>query len=998
VETPGEFARRGGILDIYPATATMPLRIEFFGDTVDNIRQFNPTTQRSLRQMAVFAVTPPYEFPCWNKQHAIAYLRRANREGLRPEIVNELDRDVEYLEQGTYFEGLWLYAPLMQETPAGLLDHLPAEALAVLDEPEQVRVAAREVAAQADAVRAELVQTGELSDDFPTTLLPWEGLAGQLGVYPQVGFSIVTPGEEARSLALPFAPLPHYGGRLKEVLDGVAERRARGERVVILSHQAARLKDLLRERGVPPSPERLEILPGRLPTAGWACPEAHLTLLTDTEIFGYAPPRRRPLVHRPRRELFRDDLLQRLQAGAYVVHEDHGIAIYEGLIRLALADGVEREYLHLRYAATDRLYVPIDQVDRVRPYVGAGDGPPALQRLGTGDWERIKTRVSRAVQIMARELLELYAARETARGHAFAPDAPWQSEMEASFPYLETEGQARAVAEVKRDMEAPRPMDRLVCGDVGYGKTEVALRAAFKAVMDSKQVAVLVPTTVLAQQHYHTFCERLSSYPLNVEMLSRFRRPSEQKKILKRLAGGSLDIVIGTHRLLSKDVAFNDLGLVVVDEEQRFGVRHKEHLKQLRHEVDVLTLTATPIPRTLHMSLMGVRDMSVIETPPEERVPIRTYVVPRSDKVIRGAILRELERGGQVYFVHNRVQSIYRVARDLQKLVPEARFIVGHGQLAKGALEKVMVDFISGQYDVLVCTTIIESGLDIPNVNTILIDNAIFLGLAQLYQLRGRVGRGAVRAYAYLLYRPGRELGEAAQRRLEAITEATDLGAGFQVAMRDLEIRGAGNLLGAEQSGHIAAIGFDLYTRLLARAVEEQRTTDREPASISREREEGQRERAKLRGPAPVSLDLPLEAYLPPEYIPDDEVRLEMYRQMAEVRTSRQVQEVAKELRDRFGALPPPAEELLELLRLRGLALRAGVRDVRHDGQMMIITMPEGVKAAVGEVPSWLEQRLRVRANLVWIDLQGLGRRWLEVLSKVLLSLARNRNEEGPGV
>jgi len=998
VEAPGEFARRGGILDIYPATATMPLRIELFGDTVDNIRQFDPTSQRSQRQVAAFAVAPPYEFPRWEAERAAAYLRRVNRAGLRPEVAAELDRDVEYLEQGTYFEGLWLYAPLMQETPAGLLDHLTPEALAVLDEPEQVQAAARETAAQAEAVHTQLAQGGELPADFPAALLPWEALAGRLAAGRQVGFSIVTPGDEAHTLALPFAALPHYGGRLKEALDAVAGRRAQGERVVLLSHQAARLEELLRERELPPEPEQLEVLAGRLPTAGWACAEAGLALLTDTELFGYAPPRRRPLVHRPRRELFREDLLQRLQVGEHVVHEDHGIAIYAGLVRLALADGVEREYLHLRYAGTDRLYVPVDQVDRVRPYVGAGEGSPALQRLGTGDWERTKARVSRAVQVIAGELLELYAAREIARGHAFAPDAPWQGEMEASFPYLETEGQLRAVTEVKRDMEETRPMDRLVCGDVGYGKTEVALRAAFKAVMDGKQVAVLVPTTVLAQQHYRTFSERLASYPLHVEMLSRFRKPAEQKSILERLARGDVDIVIGTHRLLSRDIAFKDLGLVVVDEEQRFGVRHKEHLKQLRREVDVLTLTATPIPRTLHMSLTGVRDLSVIETPPEDRVPIRTYVVPYSDKIVRDAILRELERGGQVYFVHNRVQSIYRVARDLQKLIPEARFVVGHGQMAEGALEKVMVDFVSGQYDVLVCTTIIESGLDIPNVNTILIDNAVFLGLAQLYQLRGRVGRGAVRAYAYLLYHAGREMGEPAQKRLEAITEATDLGAGFQIAMRDLEIRGAGNLLGAEQSGQIAAVGFDLYTRLLAQAVEERQAAGGETPHLARMRAEGQRARAELRGPAPVSLDLPLEAYLPDDYIPEAEVRLQMYRAMADVRTSRQVQEVAKELRDRFGAPPPPAEALLELLRLRVLALRAGVRDVRRDGQTIVITLPAGARPPVEEVPRWLVQRLRVRTNLVWLDLQGLGERWLEVLRKVLLALGQERDEDGPGM
>jgi len=991
VEEPGELAHRGGIVDIYPPTAPLPLRLELLGDVVDSIRQFDPSSQRSRRQVASFSLCPPLEFPWWQRRRAISSLRHLDRSTLRPEVLVEMERDLERLEQGVFFEGLYLYAPLFREEPASLLHHFPPQSLLLLDEPENFQATLQEIEAQALAVRQELVQSGELPADFPHPLLPESLLLPLLSEHPQVHFSTATPAEEGGGdatppLSLPLAPLPHYGGRLEEALAAISDWRARGERLFIVSHQAARLLELLRERGLFPRPGALEVHPGRLP-GGWACPEAGLLVLSDTELFGYAPPRRRPTIRRPRREAFREDLLAQLQVGDYVVHEDHGIAIYEGLTRLTLADGVEREYLYLRYAGSDRLYVPVDQVDRVRRYIGAGDAPPALHHLGSGDWERTRARVQRAVQEMARELLELYAAREVARGHAFSPDSPWQEELEASFPYIETEDQLRAVREVKRDMEQPRPMDRLVCGDVGYGKTEVALRAAFKAVLDGKQVAVLVPTTVLAQQHYRTFRERLDPFPVVVEMLSRFRRPAEQKEILARLARGEVDIVIGTHRLLSRDVVFKDLGLVIVDEEQRFGVRHKEHLKKLRREVDVLTLTATPIPRTLHMALTGIRDLSVIETPPEDRVPIRTYVVPYNEKVIRQAILRELERGGQVYFVHNRVQTIHRVARQLQQLVPEARIGVAHGQMPEEALEKVMLDFVSGRYDVLVCTTIIESGLDIPNANTILIDNAIFLGLAQLYQLRGRVGRGAVRAYAYLLYHPGRELGEAAQKRLQAILEATDLGAGFQLAMRDLEIRGAGNLLGAEQSGHIAAVGFDLYTRLLAQAVEELQAAGGDAERLARIREE--RRQAELAGPAPVSLDLPLPAYLPPEYIPEPEVRLQVYRRMAEVRTSRQVQEIARELRDRFGEPPEPARALLELLRLRVLALRAGVREVRLQDHRLVLTLAEGARPELDELPRWLQGRLRQRTHLLWLDLEGLEERWPEVLRYLLLSLAR---------
>ncbi|MEI7772978.1 MAG: transcription-repair coupling factor, partial [Chloroflexales bacterium] len=547
-----------------------------------------------------------------------------------------------------------------------------------------------------------------------------------------------------------------------------------------------------------PHPSSLIALHGAL-EAGWCLPALGLTLYTDAEIFGVR--QRRPLAERRRRARSAEDrtaFLRGLKVSDYIVHIEHGIAVYEGMIRRTVGE-IEREYLVLRYAAADKIYVPVDQIDRVARYIGAGDSAPTLTRLGTQDWERAKRKARAAVQDLAQDLLTLYAQRQTKRGHAFTPDNEWQRELEGSFPYIETDDQLRALTEVKADMEHDVPMDRLICGDVGFGKTEVALRAAFKAVQDGKQVAILVPTTVLAQQHFDTFSRRMAAFPVVVEMLSRFRSAKEQDVILSDLARGRVDIIIGTHRLLSKDVSFRDLGLVVVDEEQRFGVRHKERLKHLRAEVDVLTLTATPIPRTLHMAMAGIRDMSVIDTPPEDRVPIKTYVLPYDEALIREAVLREIEREGQIYLVHNRVQSIYHVANHLRNIVPEASVGVGHGQLDERELERVMLDFFEGRYDVLVCTTIIESGLDVPNANTIIIDDATNYGLAQLYQLRGRVGRSANRAYAYLFYKRDRSMTEEAQQRLEAIQEATELGAGFRVAMRDLEIRGAGNLLGAEQ-------------------------------------------------------------------------------------------------------------------------------------------------------------------------------------------------------
>ncbi|GIV94809.1 MAG: hypothetical protein KatS3mg056_3518 [Chloroflexus sp.] len=601
---------------------------------------------------------------------------------------------------------------------------------------------------------------------------------------------------------------------MRRLIDTVVEQVRGGELVVAVTAQAARLQELVSERLAQETVSgRFVPIHGGL-EAGFTLADLRLTLLTDSEIFGVR--QRRPLAERRRKTGTTDRaaFLRTLKPGDYVVHIEHGIAIFDGMIRRTVSE-VEREYLVLRYAGEDKIYVPVDQIDRVTRYIGAGDGPPTLTRLGTQDWERTKRKVRAAVQDLAEELLRLYAQRQLKSGYAFSPDNEWQRELEASFPYLETDDQLRAIAEVKADMEKPTPMDRLVCGDVGFGKTEVALRAAFKAVQDGKQVAILVPTTVLAQQHFDTFRKRMAAFPVTVEMLSRFRSPKEQDAIIRDLARGKIDIIIGTHRLLSSDVIFRDLGLVIIDEEQRFGVRHKERLKLMRTEVDVLTLTATPIPRTLHMALAGIRDLSVIDTPPEDRIPIKTYVVPTDDHLIQEVIRRELEREGQVYVVHNRVQSIYHVAERLRRLVPEARIAVGHGQLAERELEQVMIDFFEGRYDVLVCTTIIESGLDVPNANTIIIDDATNYGLAQLYQLRGRVGRGATRAYAYLLYNAARVMTNDARLRLEAIQEATELGAGFRIAMRDLEIRGAGNLLGAEQSGHIAAVGFDLYSRLL---------------------------------------------------------------------------------------------------------------------------------------------------------------------------------------
>ena len=591
------------------------------------------------------------------------------------------------------------------------------------------------------------------------------------------------------------------------------------------------------------------------------------------------------------------------------------------MLRRSAGEGDERDYLEVSFAAGDRIYVPVEQIARITRY--SGGERPQLSKLGGTEWLRTKQRVRKAVADLAEELLRLYASRANAEGHSFAADSPWQGEMEASFPYEETPDQLRAVLEMKHDMEAGRPMDRLVVGDVGYGKTEVALRGAFKAIQDGKQVAVLVPTTVLAAQHHATFTARFATFPVGVGILSRFVAPKEQHRTLAGLADGSVDIVIGTHRLLSKDVRFRDLGLLVVDEEQRFGVAAKERLKQIRREVDVLTLSATPIPRTLNLALAGIRDMSVIETPPEDRLPIQTRVAEASAGLVRDAILRELDRGGQVFYVHNRVETIEAQAEQIRAMLPDSRIVVGHGQMPEGHLESVMLAFASGQADILVCTTIIESGLDIPNANTIIIDRADTLGLAQLYQLRGRVGRSARRAYAYLLYRRRERMSDDARKRLQAIFSASELGAGFQIALSDLEIRGAGNILGGEQSGHMAAVGFDLYSRMLAEAVEEGKATREGRVAV-------------IEAPSAV-VDLPLEAHLPDGYVPDVAQKLELYRRLARARTPGDIAAFRQEVVDRFGPMPPPVVRLTEVAELRLAAEGAGVSSIsREDGQLVV--------------------------------------------------------------
>jgi transcription-repair coupling factor (superfamily II helicase) len=901
----GEFAHRGGLIDAWPSGSADPLRIELFGDEIESIRTFDPMTQASRRRLREADLLPASEF-----LPAAGWSGIGDRAPALPS--DQLREDVARLEQGDVSEAAETWAALLTAGPAA--DHVPPRAHVVLTDHAELRALARDLDSQAAERLAGLVEAGELPDAWPP---PYDA-AGTLAALAERATEQL---EEGLGADVGYQIAPALPGRADRAGAWLVELAEGGKRVVVTTDQASRVGELLEEAGrptaavaelhEPPAAGSIGLVHGSL-SGGLIHAPSGLLIQSDRELFGATRVRR---LTSGKRVVTRD-LIGKLEPGDHVVHVDHGIARYAGMAQRTFGTDV-KEYLQLDFAGTDKIFLPADQIGRITRYAG---GPaPALSRLGGTEWERTKRRVRRAVGDLARELIEIYAARESAPGFAFSADTTWQRELEESFPYTETPDQARSIEEVKADMLRQRPMDRLVVGDVGYGKTEVALRGAFKAIQDGKQVAVLVPTTVLAQQHLLTFQRRLAAFPVRVAMLSRFVPKRQQDRIVEDMAAGTVDLLIGTHRILSKDVAFADLGLLVVDEEQRFGVSHKERIKAMRREVDVLTLSATPIPRTLHLSLVGIRDLSVIETPPEARLPIQTRIAEDDDGLVRDAIGREIDRGGQVFYVHNRIETIDAAAERVRRLVPAARVAIGHGQMAEGMLERVMLDFADGRSDVLVCTTIIESGLDIPNANTIIIVRADTFGLAQLYQLRGRVGRSDRRAHAYLLHRRGMPLTPIARKRLHAIFSASDLGAGYQIALSDLEIRGAGNILGAEQHGFMAAVGFEMYTRLLAEAVDMLR--GRRPAAE----------------PAPVRLDLPGSAFLPDDYIADSGAKLEAYRRFARVRSEADADALRADLRDRYGPIPPPVEGLFTAVRVRVAAEAAGVPEVRAEERQVTL-------------------------------------------------------------
>jgi transcription-repair coupling factor (superfamily II helicase) len=936
VEAKAEFSVRGGILDFFPITGDDAVRIEFFDVEIDSIRYFDANSQRSKEKLQEFRLWPireliasPERIQAAGRALALrldAHLAKLQDQTVAEKLRENIGGDIEKMEEGLGFPNLIRYIDLLEPDAPNLLSY-SGQALLLFDEPARLRETMKSIEREESEWLTTVLEYGEMLPGILQERKRSEIFHGR--THQKVMFSLFTraiPGLNPQAIVnTATRSMQNFHGQMN-VLKSELDRWAKlGYQVVFLAaneERAERMHRVLEDYKIQADivkewqgkGARPVILQGNLAT-GFELTNLRLAVITETEVFTNKKKTRKVKTMSDAQKI---KSYQDLKIGDYVVHVNHGIGKYMGIETKEIL-GIHKDYLHIKYKGKDELFVPVEQIDLVQKYIGQEEKEPKIYSLGGTDWTRVRNKVKSAVQDIAQELIKLYAARQATPGHPFNPDTAWQREFEAMFPYQETDDQIRCIEEIKKDMQKGRPMDRLLCGDVGYGKTEVAIRAAFKAVMDGKQVAVLVPTTILAQQHYQTFTERMSGFPVNVELVSRFRSKGQITEVQKGMKAGSVDIVIGTHRLLSKTMQFKDLGLMIVDEEQRFGVTHKEKLKQLRTNVDALTLTATPIPRTLHMSMIGVRDLSVIETPPENRFPVQTYVVEQNDGIIREAIEREMGRGGQVYFLFNKVNGIQEMAGHLKMLVPEARVLVGHGQMPEDELERTMLDFLQGDADVLVSTTIIETGLDVPNVNTLIVHDADHLGLSQLYQLRGRVGRSNRIAYAYFTYQRNKVLTEVAEKRLQAIKEFTELGSGFKIAMRDLSIRGAGNLLGAQQHGFIASVGFDLYSQMLTDAIEE----------LKGERPEVQ--------PDPV-VELSVDAYIPSTYIVDGMQKIEIYKKFVAARTLEDVSDLEEEVEDRFGDIPVEVRNLLTVSRLKAYALRYGFTEIKqnHNGEVLL--------------------------------------------------------------
>ncbi len=991
VEERGEISIRGGILDIFPPMYDYPVRIEFFGDEVESLRTFDPATQRSLKELEEALIVPARETAS----------RRSSRLDARERLIEraeELDVSREKweplsdrLREGS-LAGLDFLLPLFHESLATLFDYLKPDTITALIEPELARGGLKAFGEEVDEAARRLLARREFFTEPAASYLKAEEARDSLDKTALIEVESFRSGGRELYAESNLDVRQEISSRkgtelLKPLADRIGSWAEAGNRVFITAHnrgQAERTVELLEGYGLRPAFTKgaevassgaagLYVATGAL-TTGFRLPSEGLVIVSEEEVFGERVKKRGPPSRRLEAFLTQ---LQDLSAGDFIVHKQHGIGLYRGLNRLSI-DGLENEFLLLEYRGGDRLYLPVWRMDLVTKYHGVEGGSPELEKLGGPGWERSKKKVRQAVEKLAGELLKLYAERAAAEGFAFSPPDRLFHEFEAGFEYEETPDQARAIEETLKDMQEPQPMDRLVCGDVGYGKTEVAIRAAFKAVLDKKQVAVLVPTTVLAEQHHRTFSDRLAAYPVAVEVLSRFRSKGEQKEIVKRLAEGKVDIIIGTHRLLQSDIEFRDLGLIVIDEEHRFGVAHKEKLKKLRARVDVLTLTATPIPRTLHMSLASIRELSIINTPPEDRLAIRTHVVRHDEEVVREAIERELSRGGQVFFVHNRIQSICLIEEMLRRIVPHARVAVAHGQMKEGELEKKMLGFVAREFDILLSTSIIESGLDIPTANTIIINRADRFGLAELYQLRGRVGRSRHRAYAYFICPSIAELSGDARKRIEVIQELSEPGSGFRVATYDLEIRGAGELLGTAQSGNIAAVGFDMYTQLLEEAVRE----------IKGEKVEEEVE---------PEINLRVSQYIPEDYVPDTRQRLNLYKRFSSIASEYDISAVIEEIEDRYGEVPALTRNLLSTASLKLMLKSLNARELTQKGTRLYLSFegaegrlpPEGAVRKAAELARKEPKRHRVTPEGRFITFMREDESPLETARYVLKELLK---------
>ena len=942
VEYPGQVSYRGGIIDIFPPNSQMPFRIEFLDDSIDTIRIFDPLSQRSIEQVDSCNVSPATEF-LFTSEFPIKLELSISNSNLSKAEQKRIKEDLNLVlnnQPVDLIENLNLYAGFLHR--GSLFDYLPKNSLLVICDPSNFAGTVKKFDKRIKEIRRKKQARQQITDGFPSSHLSPNELTGKLNLFSEkidiVPWGTIT-NEIDNYFEMPITTSECFFGKLDHASSRISELSKSGSVIAIITNQSKRIKEVLKEHNIKlsrPLLTKSTLEPGEVivikasetSDINGLSIKSHdkpLILLSDTEIFGNTKIRRSNI---RRSKRLRKSLIRDLQPGDYLVHVDHGIAKFSGT---HIDPKTQNEYLILQYALDDKLYVPIESLERISPYIAPLGRTPHLSRLGSLMWNNTKEKATASTKELAGELLKIYATRNTVNGYKFSNDTTWQNQLEDSFPYKETDDQIDALSAIKTDMESKKPMDRLICGDVGYGKTEIAIRAAFKAVMEGKQVALLAPTTVLVQQHFSTFSERLSAYPINIEFLSRFRKKKEQKQVISDLVTGKVDICIGTHMLIQPNMKFSDLGLLIIDEEQRFGVSQKEEMKKIRTEVDVITLTATPIPRTLQMSMAGIKDISMVMTPPEERIPIKTYVAEHSDELIRDAIVRELDRDGQVYFVHNRVKDIHTVAEKIASIVPGAKIAIGHGQLNEIELEKTMLDFAGGKIDVLVCTTIIESGLDIQNANTMIINRSDTFGLAQLYQLRGRIGRGPKRSYAYFLVPTKVAINEAASKRLKTMLAATDLGAGFQIAMADLEIRGAGNILGGQQSGHIHAIGYELYSKMLSEATEQLRAegleTDDRPNNNSF-----------------TSINLDIPASIPSSYIPELHIRIDIYEEIMRVQNEKSLQEIENMLIDRFGHIPVQLENLLSISRLKLVSSLVGIRSIFKRENTIVIRMNYDLK------------------------------------------------------